>query len=614
MPKIRLCWMEVVLCLFVSLSGCGNGDEAEQGCSPEAKQCSGQYVLQCNVSGTSWSILTGCNAGCVGGECVIASCQPSCAGKQCGNDGCYGSCGECPGDKPYCNGWGCFAECASDEGCTEPGVSICLDETTHHACEQVMSGCYQWGQAKSCEDGFVCQQGGCVSPAQCGEAKPVVEGIVKNSIADMDFTGEEVNIQLFHKLDIDEWEDGCISRYVMDFSKMGLGCKFHLEMNTSPDAVFSVTSAILEADSFCPGWSDADEGKYVLESSSLTMCSTVKVADHMSESSCIPNVVVGFGGVLNLVRQADGKKLEVDLSTMTVQGDITSLGDTELVCPEPCAKKECGGDGCDGSCGDCAGSQELCLEGICVCSPDCNGKECEGDGCGGTCGTCDCGESCDDGMCVFHNCDALDCGDDGCGGICGECACGASCLESICVYYKCKGKECGDDGCGGVCGNCGDEGYCTEFHTCMYTPIWTDPASNLMWQNPPSEEATSWSNAKSICGDLVLGGHDDWRLPTVEELRTLIRGCEDAQLEGNCNLAEDECLSFTCRDESCNGCAHKQGPSGGCYWPDEMLGLCYWYWSSSGVVDPGYDSWFVYFSNGFVGSYAYLDGQVRCVR
>jgi len=44
----------------------------------------------------------------------------------------------------------------------------------------------------------------------------------------------------------------------------------------------------------------------------------------------------------------------------------------------------------------------VCENGACVpvCTPDCAGKECGDDGCGGTCGSCDSGYYCDDGGCI----------------------------------------------------------------------------------------------------------------------------------------------------------------------------------------------------------------------
>ena len=66
-----------------------------------------------------------------------------------------------------------------------------------------------------------------------------------------------------------------------------------------------------------------------------------------------------------------------------------------------CEGKECGDDGCGGTCGECAEAQEDCVDGLCICQPHCVGKECGDDGCGGTCGECAEDEECDGGTCVM---------------------------------------------------------------------------------------------------------------------------------------------------------------------------------------------------------------------
>ncbi|MCH9716847.1 MAG: hypothetical protein K0U52_07145 [Gammaproteobacteria bacterium] len=87
--------------------------------------------------------------------------------------------------------------------------------------------------------------------------------------------------------------------------------------------------------------------------------------------------------------------------------------------------------------GTCAGhsavtipcaSGEICSQGKCVaCSPQCQGKNCGSDGCGGSCGTCKQG-SCIDGNCCVASCVNKKCGDDdGCGGKCTGCPSGQLC-------------------------------------------------------------------------------------------------------------------------------------------------------------------------------------------
>jgi Protein of unknown function (DUF1566)/Viral BACON domain len=48
----------------------------------------------------------------------------------------------------------------------------------------------------------------------------------------------------------------------------------------------------------------------------------------------------------------------------------------------------------------------------------------------------------------------------------------------------------------------------------------TDISSGLMWQKFSSSNKT-WEQALAYCAGLNLGGHTDWRLPTVKELRSL---------------------------------------------------------------------------------------------
>ena len=86
----------------------------------------------------------------------------------------------------------------------------------------------------------------------------------------------------------------------------------------------------------------------------------------------------------------------------------------------------------DCECGECAGEQETCVNNKCVCQPDCQDKECGPDGCGGSCGDC----ACCDFICEYGQC---------------QCLC----------HCDCTGKECGPNGCGGVCGTCPEGKTCT---------------------------------------------------------------------------------------------------------------------------------------------------------
>ena len=110
-------------------------------------------------------------------------------------------------------------------------------------------------------------------------------------------------------------------------------------------------------------------------------------------------------------------------------------------CIQDCSGRECGPDGCGGTCAPGCGAGETCNEstGQCEgCTPACAGKECGPDGCGSTCAPgCGAGETCNDsiGQCegCIPNCSGKECGDDGCGGSCGSCSANEACEHNTCV-------------------------------------------------------------------------------------------------------------------------------------------------------------------------------------
>ena len=78
-------------------------------------------------------------------------------------------------------------------------------------------------------------------------------------------------------------------------------------------------------------------------------------------------------------------------------GDTRGHGvDTTPECVPNCTGRDCGDDGCKGSCGECSAPNPFCKAGLCVqeCEPSCGGKECGDDGCGGKCGNCAPGALC----------------------------------------------------------------------------------------------------------------------------------------------------------------------------------------------------------------------------
>ena len=170
------------------------------------------------------------------------------------------------------------------------------------------------------------------------------------------------------------------------------------------------------------------------------------------------------------------------------------LGSDEGVCTADCAGRECGDDGCGGSCGTCSAALS-CDNGNCICptceatdtcatadpcpcEPSCTDKQCGDDGCGGSCGQCAAGLQCSAaGQCTCEpncsgracqpDCLGRQCGDDGCGGSCGTCQNGTCTLNQCVCEADCSAKQCGDDGCGGSCGTCASGQLCAE-NLCEY--------------------------------------------------------------------------------------------------------------------------------------------------
>jgi len=50
----------------------------------------------------------------------------------------------------------------------------------------------------------------------------------------------------------------------------------------------------------------------------------------------------------------------------------------------------------------------------------------------------------------------------------------------------------------------------------------TDNLTGLMWVKTPDSTARTWANALTYANGLSLCGYDDWRLPNVNELESLI--------------------------------------------------------------------------------------------
>jgi hypothetical protein len=340
--------------------------------------------------------------------------------------------------------------------------------------------------------------------------------------------------------------------------------------------------------------------------------SCAKTGDCKSGMTCINQVCQRAGS--NCPADTDCSGRECGPDPVCGRSCGTCEGNCEAGrCKVVCGDRKCGAGEDQCNCpGDCTGGCAGCCQGT-VCKTGTSNSECGRNG--AVCAACSGGKTCQSQVCGYY------CGDGVCTSTppgtetqcvcaqdCGSCA---GCCQGMVCNPGTSNSECGKNGA--VCMSCSGGKTCQQEGQCASAP-WKDQTSGLTWQVTPTGGTMNWSKAKTYCAGLSLDG-GGWYLPTIGELRSLIRGCPATQADGSCNIKEDQCLKWSCRDSSCDGCSIRHGPADGCYWPDEMQGTCSWYWSSSPIEDSDNYAWYVLFYNGNVNyNDVSHDLDVRCVR
>jgi len=123
---------------------------------------------------------------------------------------------------------------------------------------------------------------------------------------------------------------------------------------------------------------------------------------------------------------------------------------------------------------------------------------------------------------------------------------------------------------------------------------------DLMWEK--ESRRMSWDDGMEYAKNLRLGGYDDWRLPTKEELGEVVTLCGGELVTFVANdwkEKEDKNLENVLYQEAYKAIGFDSNA----------------YWSSTTVVGDEYRAWYIYFRNGFDNwgskSNSYY---VRCVR
>ncbi|MFO0749046.1 MAG: hypothetical protein U1F43_25790 [Myxococcota bacterium] len=76
----------------------------------------------------------------------------------------------------------------------------------------------------SCGAGMTCMAGACVA-GECGQGGVIASGELK---VGQGIAFDKATIAVEHKMDIDAFEDGCLTSLIVDLGK-GFGCTLHIE-------------------------------------------------------------------------------------------------------------------------------------------------------------------------------------------------------------------------------------------------------------------------------------------------------------------------------------------------------------------------------------------------
>ena len=71
----------------------------------------------------------------------------------------------------------------------------------------------------------------------------------------------------------------------------------------------------------------------------------------------------------------------------------------------------------------------------------------------------------------------------------------------------------------------------------------TDEGSGLVWQQDVAAVQPNWQGALDYCNALTLAGFNDWRLPDIKQLRSLVD--DISGMDSNFSLAANPCWSST---------------------------------------------------------------------
>jgi len=164
----------------------------------------------------------------------------------------------------------------------------------------------------------------------------------------------------------------------------------------------------------------------------------------------------------------------------------------------------------------------------------------------------------------------------------------------------------------------GDSGLPETFWDAGLLGVWHDETTGLDWEDPPGTAihcglgGLSWFTAEEYCRQLGKG----WRIPTIDEMRSLIRYCPNTELGGACGVADPDCLEMLACSRDCEDCGTRIPGQPAPNEKPPLKPVCGdEFWSSSPVIGAEIPSaWMVI--TGYLEpiSKSSTESVVRCVR